>query len=351
MLLIFCAAVFAAEEYNFIVLGDIHFDGEAYHSSAAKKSGKKKEFNRNVSMWTSGKSEQVLAAAGKAVDGKNIFTVQVGDFTQGDCKTEELQEKMFKDGFAAVKKHFPNSKLIAVKGNHDVRVAGKKGNSNEPAAKAFLPLIAKELGRESIGGNYTVRQGKDLFIFFDGFVGAKAAAEFVKKALAENKDARYVFFITHLPVLPCTSRNPGWLIPGRNKILPMLAARNAIIFTAHTHRKSYMSVTTPQGTLSQMVVCSMGAQWNPDKAPGVANDKFEVMAKKALAEKKISKSSVAVLKQMESFTVNEFKMFSGHSGFAVVKVDDKAVVADIHTNNSGKPWTTITLRTNAKMEK
>ena len=348
---VLAAVTLTAAEYTFTALGDIHFDGKEYHNVPAATRSRKKERERNLSMWANGSSDKVLSAAAKATKKDAAFVVQLGDFTQGDADTKELQEKMFTDGFAKVKSYFPDLKLLAVKGNHDVRVLNIKGNCNEPADKAFLPLIAKELGREKISGNYFLKHGRDLFIFYDSFAKDKKGVAFVKKTLEANKDARYVFFFTHLPLLPCCEVNPGWLLHGRSKILPMLAKRNAIVLTAHTHRHSFMSVKTPDGTISQMVVCSMGIQWNPKTAPSVKYDKFETLKKICLNNKRVSKKSRAVLDEMGNYTVNDFKMYSGHSSFVIVNVDDKGVTADIYTNDSGKARSTVTLRTNTKTEK
>lgn len=350
--LIFCSLFVFAAEYSFVALGDIHFDGAKYHQAKSLTAGKQSERKRNNNMWENGKSAAVLtAAAEQAAANKSAFVVQLGDFTQGDCDTVELQNQMFTDAFAKVKSFFPDHKLLAVKGNHDVHVRAFKGYCNEPSDKTFMPLIAKELGRENFTGSYTVRQGKDLFIFFDNFNKAKAGIDFVKKALNDNKDARYVFFMTHIPVLPCSVSVPEWLIQGRNIIADMLAKRNAIIFAAHTHNPSFMSFSDKNGTLSQLVVCSMGSQWVPNGKPSVRMDKFEDFVSTSMKHKRATPKRADFFKKFEKYTVNEFKMYSGHSGFVVVKVDDNGVFADVHTGNSGKPWTTITLLNNAKSGK
>lgn len=349
--LTFSCILLVAAEYNFIAIGDIHYDGEQYHTAPALTKNRKHERSRNIGMWTSGKSEAVLAAASAQAKVTNpAFVMQLGDFTQGDCDTRELQEKMFTDGFAKVKSFFPDKKLFAVKGNHDVRVVGFKKDCNEPAEKAFMPLIAKELGRENFVGGYTVRQGKDLFIFFDNFYSAKDGINFVKKALNDNQDARYVFFITHIPVLPCSVSVPDWLIKSSSVIAPMLAKRNAIVLCAHTHAPSFISCSSAEGVLSQMVVCSMGNQWDPDKAPSIINDKYENFIKASLVHKRAKPNRADFFKKYEKYTINEFNMYSGHSGFVIIKVDDNAVTADIYTGNSGKPWITKVLRKNAKVE-
>jgi HK97 gp10 family phage protein len=181
----------AGEKYSFMTLGDIHFDGKEYHTSEPAQPHKKNERKRNITMWQNGASRSVLTAAARQLSADMPFVIQVGDFTQGDCDTYELQEKMFADGFAVVKSFFPNHKLLAVKGNHDVRTV-KPGLHNKPAANAFLPLIAKELNRKSVEGNYTVIQGKDLYIFFDSFVKPKESAAFVEKALKDKVTLNHV---------------------------------------------------------------------------------------------------------------------------------------------------------------
>lgn len=351
-LLTLCCITLAADTYNFIALGDIHFDGEQYHLKAASTVNRKKERQRNLNMWKNGKSAAVLTAAATLANAsKPAFVVQLGDFTQGDCDTPELQEQMFADGFAKVKSFFPGLKLFPVKGNHDVRVTGIKGKCNAPAEKAFMPLIAKELGRDNFKGSYTVKYGKDLFIFFDNFYDAKTGLTFIRKALKENKDARYIFFITHIPVLPCSLIVPEWLVQGDRIIADMLAKRNAIILAAHTHHPSYLSFSDKNGTLSQLVVSSMGNQWDPEGTPSLQTDSFEDFAKASLKLKKNTEKRAAFFKRYEKYTMHKFNLFSSHSGFAVIKADDCAVTAEIYTGNSGKPWTTITLLKNAKMEK
>lgn len=348
-LLIFCCISLFADAYNFIALGDIHFDGAQYHKLPPQTAGRKKERQRNLSMWESGKSAAVLsAAAAQAKSSKPAFVVQLGDFTQGDCDTPELQEQMFADGFAEVKSFFPGLKLFPVKGNHDVRVTGFKRSCNTPAEKAFMPLIAKELGRENFIGSYTVKHGKDLFICFDNFYDAKTGLAFIRKALKENKDARYVFFITHIPVLPCSLVASEWLVQGDRIIADMLAKRNAIILTAHTHHPSYLSFSDKNGTLSQLVVSSMGSQWKPEESPAIQIDSFEEFTKAAMKKTKNIEKRSSFFKRYEKYTVNKFNLFSSNSGFAVIRVDDNAVTAELHTGVSGKPWTTITLLNNAK---
>ena len=50
-----------------------------------------------------------------------------------------------------------------------------------PTIKAFFPRIAKELGVKEITGLYSVRQDKDLYIFYDSFIAPKYSLAALKK--------------------------------------------------------------------------------------------------------------------------------------------------------------------------
>lgn len=332
-----CTALFA-ENYTFLALGDLHYDGEKYHTSPTLKQHQKQERKRNLAMWESGKSDQLLTAASRVIANDTKFVVQLGDFTQGDCDTEAQQEAMFKDGFARVKRYFPAHKLLAVKGNHDVRLLKHKGFSNAPAEKAFLPLIARELNRERVAGNYAVKQSQDLFIFFDSFVNSKNAINFVEKTLQENSSCRYVFFFTHLPVLPCSTGNPAWTVPARDKLIELLAQRNAIILCAHTHIPGCIALKTPHGSLTQLTVCSMGNQWNPQAKPAVKIKDFAAFSKRIPAERMKQKNVKKFIRKIQNYPAEYYELYTNHSGFAVIKVSDQAVIAEIHADNSRQPW-------------
>lgn len=348
LFLLFSVALIASE-YNFTALGDIHYDGEKYHVSPPSNATRKLERKRNFGMWKSGRADAVLAAAAKAAcDNKSAFVVQLGDLIQGYCENTQLQEMMFVDGYPRVRGYFPDHKFYAIRGNHDAKI--EKMYINTPAEKEFFPRVAKELGRKSLAGTYTIRHGKDLFIFFDGFYGSRKSVADVRQALESNPDARYVFFLTHLPVLTCSVGNPGWLIPAVAPISKMLAKVNAVILTAHTHLPSFVSLDTPDGALSQMVVSSIGSSWFPDKPQGILYANFDEFAAAVDAKRLAKKNTQAAFKAIRSSRINGYTIYSNNSGFVVVKVNDKEVTAEVYTDNSGKPALTKVLRKNAKVE-
>lgn len=343
-----CGFLYAApdvpeQKYRVLVLGDIHYDGEAYHASDPEKSYQKNERIRNFDMWKFASSD-LLATAAKQLDKDTLFVVQLGDFIQGDCDTAELQEKMFRDGFAKVKSFFPGHKLLAVKGNHDIRLLKK--NDDGPAKRVFLPLIAEQMGQPELkNGNYAIRHGKDLYIGFDGFV--PGGVEFVKKTLADNPDVRYVFFMTHLPVLPCSKGNPAWLIPSYSEIADLLASRRAIILTAHTHVISFMGRDNPSGKLTQLVTTSIGCNWTPDKKPKAAISGWDAFYKEIPERVRNTPAQKAALESMRDSSIR-FEQFTPQSGFLVLDIDDNRVEAKIYTDKSGNPSILKVLRENKR---
>ncbi|MBE6362483.1 MAG: hypothetical protein E7054_02400 [Lentisphaerae bacterium] len=345
MLLLTLLALFAyAADYRVLVLGDLHYDAPEYHSIPNMKS-KFKLRNDYIKMWKE-KTPLLLTASAKQLDKDIPFIIQCGDFTQGDAVGGENQIKMFNDAFAKVKAFFPNHKLLPVKGNHDIRTYPvdpktntvlKRKNSNVHTDKGFTPFAAKELGKP-VKDHYTVIHNNDLYIFYDGFQKAKNSIKFVKDTLAANPEVRNVFFITHLPVLPCSTGDPGWLLSGYQELAKILMSRNAVIFTAHTHQPSLVKVSDGKNTLTQMVFSSIGYAWSLGKDAQISIKTTEEFRKKLYWKKAKYKRSIAACDFLDSLKPEVFELYDKNAnGFAIIKVTDAGVTAEIHNNDSGKP--------------
>jgi len=332
---------YAADTYQVMVLGDLHYDGMAYHKIPAATPNRAKERVRNCTMWEKATPE-LLTLAAKQMNNDIPFVIQVGDFVQGDCETVELQEKMITDGFDKVKTYFPNHKLLPVRGNHDIRMF--KGNSGAPTVNAFFPRIAKELGVPKINGTYTVRHDKDLYIFFDGFLRKKESLKSLQKALADNPNVRYTFFITHLPVLNCSIGNPSWLVKDFKAVRQLLLERNAIIIAAHTHVPSLVQAKRDGKQLTQVIVSSVGKDWSPEIAPGTAINGFDTFCKRIGTKKLENKRHKPFFDDMKTFEIPVFELYKNCTGFAKLNVADSGVSIEYYTNASGKPTLVKKLR-------
>lgn len=330
-----------ASDYNLVVLGDTHFDAERYHASKPVHPFQIQERERNVSMWANGSSEAVLRAAAKKDTPDVPFVIQIGDLSQGDCDTPEDQAKMISDGFAKIKSFFNGKKLFSVIGNHDIRLAVPNVNP-DLADKVFLPSLERELGKKTNKGNYFVRHGKDLYIFLGGYkMSDRDAFSFVSSAINQNKDARHIFYITHVPLLAWSYSHPT---PGHDKLIPLLLSHNAIILSGHTHRNSIFTITKGGKKLTQLVVTSLGAEWKNDKPFEVfcdSLDKYMAGKKESYRKKEIVQKRVAELKK---YKITTSDIYSAKSGFAVLNVKENSVTAELYLDDSGKPAKVLLLK-------
>ena len=340
-----CAVKSAEKEYRIMVLSDVHFDAKEFNPAPAKD--RVGGHRRNYKMWQS-RSPELLAAAGRRAAAENAaFAVQLGDLVHGD--SDRLGE-MLNAGFAVLKKEFPTMPLLSVKGNHDV-LTTEKIRDNAASDAALLPIISKELGSEVKGnGCYSFRHGPDLYLAVDGFISAKEIEAFVKKTLADNPDTRYVFFLTHLPLLPCSLRYPFWLLPYHRGVSKMLAKRNTLIIAGHTHVASVAALRSGDRRLTQLVVSSIGKNWTPDR---VIPPKYESWESFSQASRKLAKpkgryNSQEKWKSLDKNDGRTFRQLFGNSGFVILDIDDKRVEARYYTDASDRPKAVLQLLTNDK---
>ena len=344
-LLILCAWFLAASGYQVTVLGDTHFDAGHYHASKPVNEYQKLERERNISMWENGASAAVLRAAAAKTTADVPFVIQAGDLTQGDCDDAAAQGQMVNDGFKTVKSFFKGKKLLTVQGNHDVRLASGKCEMSM-GAKAFFPALEREVGKPLNNGNYFVRHGRDLYIFFAAFkITDKEAVDFVSGALDQNKDARHVFYITHVPLLAWSYTQP---LPGCDKIVSLLLSRNAVILCGHTHRSSILTIAKDGKKLTQFVVSSIGSDWKNTLPFEVS---FDTVDKYMMSKKESYRKRETVIKrlaELKKYPITLSEVYSIKSGFAILNVKEDTVAAELYLDDSGKPVKTFILKGNNK---
>ncbi len=342
VLLAFFAAVCCGnEKYEAIVLGDLHYDSEDIRSDSSKLSqGRKLEMARNMAAWKKNIPDLLGRAARYSAKTSVLFTVQCGDLTQGDEGSYEFARTSFERALKQISKGQKKS-VYVVRGNHDIRGAGKKPACNEilwgymKKQDVIFPLPGKDQTSYKI-------VGKDLFIFFDGMKESLKALELAIKA---KPDARHIFLFTHIPVMPCTfsSSNIGWICgkysKNGNAIRSLLAKHNVIVMTAHTHAPSYFEWKLPEGVIRQFVSFSMVK--NP-------SDKIEII--KFTGDEyfqHVKKSSFPKLKEKDRTALNNFlEKYHGKlnfctyyrkvAGFNVLRVESDRVFVDIYHGKSDK---------------
>ncbi|MBP5531333.1 MAG: metallophosphoesterase [Lentisphaeria bacterium] len=332
------------EAYTILLLGDTHFDDRRFHI-APLEGWRLKGHERCLKMWET-RSPELLTVAGKRAAAEHVvLAVQLGDLDNGECDTPELLNKLFLAGFSAIEKYFPGIPLLAVKGNHDIRTT-KSFRNNAPVDDALRSIISRTPGCEYWGnGCYSFRIGADLYMAADGFIPAGKIEEFVKTTLEKNPDVRYVFFLSHLPLIPASVKYPFWLLPGHVKVMEMLEKRNTLIVAGHTHVASWAVRRTSGGELPQLVVTSMGSEWCPGKPVPAKFADWETFSRtsrgRAVAGNRYN--SPEMWETLEKRGVYTFRELSRSSGFAVLDVNAERVEARYYTDGSGKPAAVLKL--------
>ena len=336
---LFCLIAAAEDQnsYRVVVLGDVHYDRTELHTEP--KLAKK----RNLTMWKAA-TPALLAQAGELAKTESAaFVVQLGDITQGYAGTPELQRRMLSEGVAAVKAYFPQTPLLIVRGNHDVSVLKGTADDRSPADAVLIPATPDLPGltKSAGNGNYSVRLGKDLFIAVDGFLPAKEIVAFVRQTLEANPDARCIFLLTHLPVLPASAQTPFWLLPGHYEIAELLETRQALILAAHTHIPSLACRVTERGKLRQLVVSSMGSQWSPERivAPKITTWQEFVEIGKARPLRGWNKKNRQRWPVLEGKGKYDFRQLFLNSGCVLLRIDDDGYTVEYHTGGKLPAYT------------
>lgn len=262
---------------------------------------------------------------------------------------------MLRTGFFRLKTFFPKIPLYVIAGNHDIQL--RRENSSVPVEKILFPLVSKELGGNPVEhGNYVFQKGPDLFIAVNSFDPAADCLGFIRKSLADHPKTRYVFLLTHHPVIPASVNGPLNLIPEYDKIAELLEKRKTFIMAAHTHVFSSISRVSKNGTLSQMVFVSLGRYWYGNsvfsrffgnKLKVCSNwDEYVCQVRNRMVQKKKSARLLAAFDDLSRSGKFEASFFDEKSGFAVLRVDDRKVTAEIYIDDSGKPAQTLTVLEN-----
>ena len=330
----------ATDEYRVLVLGDIHFEGPQYHGIPGMTYRTKfsEKYHR---MWKK-EMPELFTASAEMLDENVPFVAQLGDFIQGYLALKEQRAKMLDDAFKTVKQYYPNHKLLSIPGNHDNQCHGPKTvvkslKDYQTYAEVFTPHIARELGRE-IKNNYVIRHGKDLYIFYDSYIKPDDSIKFLQELFKKYPKNRYVFLLTHLPLLPACTASPGWVLPYYRKVAEILFEHNAIVLSAHTHIPSVIKVSNGKGgRITQMIASSIGYAWNTGKPFEIRHKGLDETLKHVLPKrlvKPLHKYPIAFLKSLE---IESYELYNNATGFVYLKVSDKGVFAEFYTDRSGKP--------------
>ena len=343
VLLILFAAVtgIAKENYQVVLLGDLHYDAEDIREGVDKlPPSHLRDMRRNLAAWKENIPALLKSVADYANKNDVLFTVQCGDITQGDEGKYEFAVTSFERVLKLVTNDHTKP-VYVVRGNHDCRGKGKQ--------KACADVLWKYMKKQDVvfpqpQSSQTCYKvvGKDLFIFFDAM---KANPKVIESALKAKPDARHIFFVTHIPVMPCLFKpgNISWICGGNkynSQISTLLAKHNVIVLTAHTHVTSYFNWKMPEGSLKQFVSFSIV------RDPSVKPEKTAMSGEKYFKNfeeihyQKLSKKNRDTLHNFLKNYIGKLDHcvhYQNTAGFNVLRIEGDKVFVDMYTGKLDKP--------------
>ena len=329
---VFCLILSGGEKYSVLVFGDTHYDSMDVRTAPPVSDHHKTEMNRNLTAWKENMPFLIKTAAEKC-NSTADFAVQLGDLTQGDCGSQELQEKSFRSVLSIFQSAL-KIPFYTVKGNHDIRGRGANAAYNA----VMLPYMSKALNQpipKNNAANFAVMHKGDLYIYFDCM---KFDAKFVYDALKKHPDARYVFLLTHIPVLP--GYNFAGISPKpktHQNFRKVLAKHNVIVLSAHVHVTTFIRYKTDEGRIAQVINYSLPI--NRQRQPSVIEENIFELYKKVDRP-----NNLAAIKPLFEQYLEGFTYYKAVAGFNVLNVSDEGVFIDLYTGEMKAPFKTIKLR-------
>ncbi len=290
--------------YSVPLLGDVHYDRppidvfhsefRAMHKTDGMFDSYRGEFESFSSMWgQGGMSFALIAASGKARRPDAAFALQLGDLIEGDCESSADHARMLSDALALMKRTYGDIPFLTVAGNHDVRKGAHRQGEFENYRRDICAWHSRELARVVDDLTFSFWNGPDLWIIADY---NRPNARLVEKLLSEGLGARYTVFCSHGAVLTNGNRNPrGWFFLGRpqysvttgrrlsedelmaeipvwdaarRRVRRLLAARNAIVLSGHSHRLELRDWYGDGGRITEFVMNSVTRTVKGKDIPG-----------------------------------------------------------------------------------
>lgn len=354
-----CSATFNTQlPYSFLVVGDLHYDRLDHHDFAWLDKNHPNDLSQiqNYSKLTSTTMPHVfdrLKREIRKLEASNApaaFVIQVGDFVEGLCGSEELSVQQNQEAIAFINHSDLGVPFLFTKGNHDVTGDGAK----EAFRSQFHPFIRAEAAKVDgsslpVDANYRIQFGNDDFVFFDAY--ESDSLDWFEGEAAKLNGNR-LFFIVHPPVVPYGARSSWHLYSDakmsakRTEFLNLLASHQAIVLGGHLHKYSMLERKVEEHRFMQLAVCSIVSAIDEqprDELDGV--DRYS--ADQVNLEPNHSPSTIderRAIYDRERESIKQFQ-YANSAGFACITVRPDATEARIFSGCADYPFRTVRLRT------
>ncbi len=247
----------SSQNYNMLLLGDIHYDRLEDHDMEwlATRGDNLRQVTKEYTVWTR-ENWPVFSATLGAINGVDAV-VQLGDLSEGLAGTPDKAVKMARRAISALDSIGFRVPVVMVKGNHDITGPGAR----EAFDEVYLPAMGRLSGRrEGLSrATYATQLSPEVVVVaFDPW--DKKATPALLDSLLSSSDASYKFVALHEPVIPVNYR--CWHVfrkkPAvREELIRVLSSHNAIVLSAHLHKNGVVSRKTPFGRITQIMANSV----------------------------------------------------------------------------------------------
>jgi Calcineurin-like phosphoesterase len=338
-----------AEPFNFMFLGDLHFDKLMHHDMNYLKEKYPNDIHQieNYSRITRDNLSSLMRVSKECANETDAkFYLQIGDFVEGLCGSKELASVQTNELIDYVDQQQLQRPFIAIKGNHDITGTGAK----EVYEEIVLPWQAKQLKRPLTSANNVYVYNNARFLLFDCF-NEPEGLSWLKSVIKDHKKDEVLFFCTHIPVVPYDARS-NWHIyvhpeqqQQREELLNMLAEHKAIVLSGHLHKTSIVTRSTPSGNFVQVGLGSVIPSLDsPVKNHLKGLDAYgsDLVNLEPHFVPASLETRIEILKKEKPFIRHyEFADFCGYASINVSK--QREVTLSIFANADRHPWTTVNL--------
>ncbi len=368
--------------YSVAILGDVHYDAQpvdtfhaafrAVHQKDGMWARYRSEFENFAAMWgVPGRTRAIVEASGRCRTRDTAFALQLGDLVEGDCESAEAHARMFQEAFAFMKRAYGRDlPFVTCAGNHDVRLGGHRQGEYGNYCRLSARWHEQELRTRVTGPNFAFRQGPDVWVVADF---NRPDFEAVERLLDENVAERHTFFCTHGAVLTNGNRGarqwfylglpqynekggrllgkalekvvPAWT-SARRRIRRMLAQRNAIVFSGHSHVLELRDWHGDGGRITEVVMNSVTRTVTGKDIPGgpkVVGERPADFGRCRVSPK--AKRDAAVDALYAEYAPGMTRYFTADAaGHMRLRVSDNGVQADFYPLDAEKPARTFLVR-------
>jgi predicted phosphodiesterase len=334
--------------FNFMLLGDIHFDKLEHHDMAYVKLNYPNDIVQieNYSRITRDNFPLLMNAARKKAKKVNAdLWLQLGDFVEGLCGSEKLARQQTQEFIDFVAGQNLKRPFFVVKGNHDITGEGARAVYRN----TVLPWQGQELKKPVSSANATFVHKNARFIIFDCY-SAEESLKWLKDVMAQHKE-ELLFFSVHQPLVPYNSRS-NWHVfakasqkAQRDELLNLLGEHHAIVLTGHLHKTSILTRKTATGKIVQVAI---GSVVDSPEAP--VKDHLKGLNTYNADLLKLEPSFSPATYQERKENIENEKPFIQHfeyadfCGYATMNVSSQnEVVLSIYANAGNSAWTTVNL--------